>query len=108
MVLFFFYKNLTNSTLLNKINSIYDINDGYALIEKIDIYSENLEISNVPKKNNKILHGKIVDFNMKLEDVMNKINDMKECKLQKTIYNVETIWVSKIKNGGVYKAYIIY
>ena len=46
MVLFFFYKNLTNCSLLNKINPIYDINDGYALIEKIDAYSENLEISN--------------------------------------------------------------
>ena len=108
MVLFFLYKNLTNCELINKINPKYDIHDGYALIEKYNTETENLEISSVPKKNNKILHGKIVDFNMKIEDVMNKINEIKECKLKKTIYTVETIWVSKIKNGGVYKAYIIY
>ena len=109
MVLFFFYKNLTNSTLLNKINPIYDINDGYALIEKYDSNTDNLAISDTPKKNNKILYGKLVDFNMKLEEVMNKINEIEECKFKnKTTYTVETIWVSKIINGGVYRAYIIY
>ena len=46
---------------------------------------------------------------MKLEEVMNKINEIDECKFKnKTTYTVETIWVSKIINGGVYKAYIIY
>ena len=46
---------------------------------------------------------------MKLEDIMYKINEIKECKLKnETSYTMETIWVSKIKNGGVYKAYIIY
>ena len=109
MVLFFFYKNFTNDELINKINTKHEKSDGYALIEKYDSNTDNLEISDTPKKNNKILYGKIVDFNMKLEEVINKINEINECKFKnKTTYTVETIWVSKIINGGVYKAYIIY
>jgi hypothetical protein len=109
MVLFFFYKNFTNVELINKINIKHEKSDGYALIEKYDSNTDNLEISDTPKKNNKILYGKIVDFNMKLEEVINKINEINECKFKnKTTYTVETIWVSKIINGGVYKAYIIY
>ena len=109
MVLFFFYKNLTDKALIKNINVKYDISDGYALIEKYDTNNDNVIISNKPKNNNNILCGKIVDFNMKLEDIMYKINEIKECKLKnETSYTMETIWVSKIKNGGVYKAYIIY
>jgi hypothetical protein len=109
MVLFFFYKNLTDKALIKNINTKSDISDGYALIEKYDTNNDNLIISDKPKNNNKILCGKIVDFNMKLEDIMYKINEMDECKLNnKTTYTMESIWVSKIKNGCVYKAYIIY
>jgi hypothetical protein len=46
---------------------------------------------------------------MKLENIIEKINEIDECKLKNknTIYSLSTVWTTK-KTGGVYKAYIIY
>ena len=113
MVTFFFYNNLTQLELIKKINTKFEIYDGYILINNYYIENNILEINNTSSNNtssnNKILHGKIVNFNtMKLEDVIKKINEIEECKIQnKTKYNVETIWTNKTL-GGTYKAYIIY
>ena len=46
---------------------------------------------------------------MKLEDILTKINNIKECNFvnKNSNYKLDTIFVSKI-TGGVYKSYIIY
>jgi hypothetical protein len=109
MVTFFFYNNLTQIELIKKINTKFEIYDGYILINNYDIENNILEINKRSLNNNKLLCGKIVNFNkMKLEDVIKKINEIEEFKIQsKTKYNVETIWTNKTL-GGTYKAYIIY
>jgi len=108
MVNFFFYNKLTNLELIKKININFEICDGYIIIQNYDIENNLLEISNKFSENNKLLYGKIVNFNMKLDDIIKKINEIDECKFKNKIkYTLEEIWVSKTF-GGTYKAYIIY
>ena len=115
MVFFFFYKKLTNIELIKKISTNFTINDGCIVIEKYDDENNILEISNQPINNNKVLHGKLVHFNMKLEEVIEKINGIEECHFsnKKTKYTLNTIWVNNMNGdggggGGDCKAYIIY
>jgi formyltetrahydrofolate synthetase len=108
MVKFFFYNKLTNLELIQKINIKFEIYDGYILIQNYDIENNLLEISDKSSKNNQLLYGKIVNFNMKLDDIIKKINEIDECKLENKIkYSLEEIWTNKTF-GGTYKAYIIY
>jgi uncharacterized membrane protein len=110
MVLLFFYNKLTDVDLLKKINTNFVIDDGYIFVNNYDRENNILKIGDNPS-NNVVLHGKIVNFNMTLEDVINKINEIEECKFKnKSIhakYTLTTIWANK-KNGGVYKSHIIY
>jgi len=107
MVLFFFYNKLTNIELIKKISNNFEIYDGYIIKENNNIVNNLLEVDNNPLSNDKLLYGKIVDFNMKIDDVINKINEIEECKLDKIKYTVETILINGIF-GGITKAYIIY
>ena len=106
MTLFFYYKNLTDIELIKKINTNFTINDAYIIIESYDSEQNILQINSKIEKNNTLLHGKIVTFNMNLEDILEKINGIEECKF-KSKYTLDTIFASRI-SGGVYKAYIIY
>ena len=108
MVRFFFYNKLTNVEVIKKINNSFEICDGYIIIQNYDSKNNLLEINEKPSYNNKLLYGKIVNFNMKLDDILQKINEIEECKLDNKIhYTVETIWTNKTF-GQTYKAYIIY
>jgi len=108
MVKFFFYNKLTNVDLIKKINHNFEIYDGYILIQNYDNEKNILEICGNSLNNNNLLYGKIVDFNMKLDNVIQKINQNEDCKLENKIkYSLEQIWANKIF-GGAYKAYIIY
>lgn len=78
MVNFFFYKKLTDIKLINNINTEFEIDDGTILVQKYDTDNNILEISNNIENNTFLLNGKIVTFNMKFEDVIKKINEMKE------------------------------
>ena len=107
MISFFFYNKLTNIELIKKINNYFKIDDGYILIQNYNSENNLLEIDD-KLTNNKLLYGKIVDFNMNLYDIIKKINEIEECKLEnKTNYTLETIWTNKTY-GCTYKAYIIY
>jgi len=108
MVKFFFYNKLTNLELIKKININFEIYDGYIMIQKYDIKNNILEINNKLLKNNKLLNGKIVNFNMKLDDIIKKINEIDECKLENKIkYSLDEIWITKTFEE-THKAYIIY
>jgi formyltetrahydrofolate synthetase len=108
MVKFFFYNKLTNIELIKKININFEIYDGYTIIQNYDIENNILEINNKSSKNNKLLYGKIVNFDMTLDDIIKKIYEIDECKLENKIkYSLQEIWTNKTA-GGTYKAYIIY
>jgi len=108
MASFFFYDKLTNIELIKKINENFEINDGYVFINNYDSLNNILEISDKSINNNILLHGKIINFNMKIEDIMIKINDIEECRFKNKIkYTMDTIWANKIC-GGACKTYIIY
>ena len=108
MVRFFFYNKLTNVELIKKININFEIYDGYIIIQNYDIENNVLEISDKSSNNNTLLYGKIVNFNMNVNDIIKKINEFDECKLENKIeYSLEQIWTNKTF-GGTYKAYIIY
>ncbi len=78
MINFFFYKKLTDTKLINNINTDFEIDEGTILVQKYDTENNILEISDNIENNTFLLNGKIVTFNMKFEDVIKKINEMKE------------------------------
>jgi len=107
MVSFFFYKKFVNTNLIKQISTNFEINDGYIIVKKYDIENNILEIDD--NENNIILYGKIVNFNIKLEEIIKKINDLHEFvkDKNKNKYSLNTVWVNK-KSGGLCKSYIIY
>jgi hypothetical protein len=107
MVTMFFYDKFTNVELLKKINEHFEINDGFVLMQKYDRQKNILEISDKSINNNTKLNGKIVIFDMTLDDVIKKINEIYEYKIKKTKYTLETIWTTNIFDS-VSQAYIIY
>jgi hypothetical protein len=107
MISFFFYNKLTNIELIKKINNNFKIDDGYILIQNYNSENNLLEIDD-KLTNNKLLYGKIVDFNMNLYDIIKKINEIEECKLENRIkYTLKTIWVNKTFSEN-YETYIIF
>lgn len=112
MVKFFFYKNFTNIELLKKITNDFEIDEGYIIIQDYDKENNILKISDKNENNNNtLLYGKIVNFNMTVEDILEKINDIEDCKFKNKNniekYTLKTIMAYTI-NGEVYKVYIIY
>ena len=109
MVYIFFYKHLTDPDLIRKINDKFDIFDGYVLVKSYDNETNILEISGIPSDNNVILYGKIVNFNMELKDVINKINSISEVRFENrnTKYKLDRIWANR-STGNLYHSYIIY
>jgi hypothetical protein len=109
MVSFFFYKNFINIDLIKQISLNFEIDDGYIIVKNYDIENNILEIDNNQNNNNNIiLHGKIVNFNSKLDEIIKKINEFhKFIKDDNKKYTLNTIWANK-KSGGLCKSYIIY
>jgi hypothetical protein len=78
------------------------------MVQNYDIENNILEISVKSSNNNKLLYGKIVNFDMKLIDIIKKINEIDECKLENKVkYSLEPILTNKTI-GETYKAYVIY
>jgi hypothetical protein len=104
MVSFFFYKNLTNSELINNINTDFEIEEGSILVQKYDTENNILEISNNIENNTFLLHGKIVTFNMKFEDVIKKINEMKEIinENNQQLFNLKKLTVNNKETYIIY------
>jgi len=90
----FLYKNINNLELLPKIEILY----GYILVESYEKNDVKINIDN--KYNNNILHGKIIKYNMKIEDIVKNMENPDK-------YNLDLIWVNKL-GGGLCKTYIIY
>jgi len=109
MVILFFYNILTDIELLKRIDNKFEIKYGFCYIHKYEPENNILEISDDSKNNNILLPGKIVKFNMKLHEVLNKINFIKECRIinKKIKYMVSEINVFSQKNE-ICSAYIIF
>ena len=101
---FFFYKKLTNIEFINNINIDFEIEDGSTLVQKYDIENNILEISNNIENNTFLLHGKVVTFKMKFEDVIKKINKMKEIinENNQELFNIKKIIVNKKESYIIY------
>ena len=104
MVNFFFYKKLTDIKLINNINSEFEIDDETILVQKYDNENNILEISDNIENNTFLLHGKIVTFNMNFEDVIKKINEMKEIinENNQELFNVKKIIVNNKETYIIY------
>ena len=100
MSIFFFYNNLKDTRLINLISSNYTITDGFIYINSY--INNKLDI----KGNNEQLNGKIVYFNLQLEQILEKINNIHYIHNYYK-YTIEKINVNKLDNS-VESAYIIY
>jgi hypothetical protein len=104
MVFVFFYDKFNKIEIIEKIKLDYEYYAGHAIVQKYDKESDIIEISDNLIGNTVLLFGKIVNFDMKIEDVMKKIHTLDEFKFKK--YTFETVWASKT-GGQVKRVYII-
>jgi hypothetical protein len=108
MVYFFFYNKLTNIELIKRINEKFEWIEGSIYIKNYSKEPHLLELDDIYIENNKIqLNGIIVNFNMCLEDIIFKINQIEECKLNKCKYSLSKVLAFN-KLGGTFISYIIY
>lgn len=108
MVAFFFYKHLTTDTMISKIGESFEMCDGYVTVHKYDGVRNILEIDRDASNNNIRLNGKIVSFNMPLRDVINGINEIRECRFEnKSTYTLDSVLAHRT-GRGVCQAYIVY
>ena len=109
MTTLFFYKYLTNIELIKKINDNFKIDDGYIFAKKYDEKSNILILGEDSELKTTKIDGKIVTFNMKLKDILDKINSIEECRITNNYcnYTVENISVNQ-SDGKICDAYIIY
>jgi hypothetical protein len=108
MVKFFFYNKFKNVELIKKINNQFDISDGYVIVKNYNSENNLLEISDKSFNNNKILYGKIVNFNMTIEDIIKKINKIEDFKIEnKTKYYIKSILTNKTY-GDTDEAFIFF
>ena len=97
-----------NVELIKKINETFEIEDGQTMVDNYDLENNVLSINSNPIYNNVILYGKIVNFDMSLGDVIQKINNIKDIKCSnKHTYTLDTIVVNK-NCGEICQAYIIH
>ncbi len=104
MVFVFFYGKFNKIEIIEKIKSDYEHYAGHVIVQKYDKENDIIEISDNLIGNTVLLFGKIVNFDMKIEDVMKKIHTLDEFKFKK--YRFETVWASTI-GGQVKRVYII-
>jgi hypothetical protein len=106
MVFVFFYDKFNKIKIIEKINSDYEYYAGHVIVQKYDKENDIIEISDNLIGNTVLLFGKIVNFDMKIEDVMKKIHTLDEFKFKK--YTFETVWAKTLGIGGqVKRVYII-
>lgn len=101
----FVYDKLMDPNLLKKIDNDYIDYHGYVMIENIDT-DKNISINNQDELNQTMLKGKIVIFNMSLNGVLEKINQIKEC-ISKNKTNILKM-KSYDSNKKEYIVYILY
>jgi hypothetical protein len=97
MVSFFFHGKSVHT--FSQIHEKYDIHDAYIIVHQYDPLLERFGIKET-KENNLILHGKMVHFNMKEEEILQRIKNI----LNKTQCTTQRVWCSK-KTGGVCKVF---
>ena len=113
MVFVFFYGKFNKIEIIEKIKSDYESCAGHVIVQKYDKESNIIEISDNLIGNTVLLFGRILYFDMKIEDVMKKIYALDEFKFKK--YKFETVWARTInshlerdqKRDQVKRVYII-
>jgi hypothetical protein len=106
MVFAFLYGNINNVDIIKKIDATSEYYGGYVIVNKYDKENNLVEISKNEGHNNTLLHGKIVKFNMDINQLTEKITGNEEYRFKKT--RVDTIWASTIKGDNVRIVYILY
>ena len=107
-VQFFFYNNLLDINLLNKISKNTKIIQSYILVEYYNKDNNILIINNEESFNKEILKGILVIFDISLSEILKKLNEINEIKSKnKKMYKLDTVNINIYKDD-ITKAYIIY
>lgn len=108
MVYFFFYNYLTNIELLNKIHPCHTIKIGYIYITEFNKIDNKLILVSKDITQSKKLSGLLVYFELTLEEILQKIENIDEIKYKnRNSYNLEKVNVY-MNNQLFTDAYIIY
>ena len=115
MINIFFYNKFKEIEMINKISKNAVIRDGYTTVQKYDIKTNALLLGDYSSRS-EIVQGKIVTFQLTLEQLIDKLNNIEDIRIPfKQKYNMEIIdvIVNTIENNKCVhfskeKAYIIY
>ena len=115
MINIFFYNKFKDVELINQISRNADIRDGYIIVQKYDIKTNTLLLGDTSSRS-EILQGKLVRFQLTLEQFIDKLNNIEFLRIPfKSKYNMELVdvIVNTVENNKCVhflkeKAYIIY
>jgi hypothetical protein len=92
MISFFFYDKLTNPDLISKINTVYEISDGFINVKTHNTNENTMDIDDDPANNSIQLAGKIVSFDMRISAIIQKIHEFKEIHSEnRTKYTLKSV-----------------
>lgn len=78
MISFFFYNKLTNPDLISKINTVYEICDGFINVKIHNVNDNSIDIDDDQLNNAVQLAGKIVSFDMRISAIIKRIHELEE------------------------------
>jgi len=106
---FFFYKHMKDPYMISQISPFYQTKNGQVNIKNYNCLKDELEIDSNEQKNNYKLNGKIISFNLNLQDCLQKLNYLNlESHNKKKKYYVDRISAFSIDDQQYYQTYIIY
>ena len=107
MIKVFFYLNFKKNDYVKKISSDYNFINGKINIEYYNSKFNKFIINKNEEKNKNTLHGKLYFLDISLNELIQKINNIKNIQIQnRTKYEIDTVDV--ITDHGIEKnVYII-
>ena len=105
---FFFYKHMKDPHLLSKVNCFYQSRDGQINIKNYNSLKDQLEIDSQPFKNENKLNGKIISFNLDLQNCLQRIHNMNLEPGSTKRYRLDKVSAYSSEDNKYYQTYIIY
>lgn len=105
---FFFYKNMKDPIMISRISPLYQTKDGQISIKNYNCLQDKLEIDSTDQENNYKLNGKIISFNLDLQNCLQRLHDINLDPNPANKYYIEQVSALSLDDNQYYQTYVIY
>lgn len=105
---FFFYKNMKDPLMISRISPFYQTKDGQISIKNYNCLQDKLEIDSTNQENKYKLNGKIISFNLDLQNCLQRLQDINLDPDPAKKYYIEQVSALSLDDNQYYQTYVIY